>query len=102
MKFLPLIPRVIGRVVHGGESYSRPVGRTRTGSFQRSISLIAGLVVPLLSSAGVGLAQTVDTALWVVDNPVNTVVRDGGTIYIGGDFTLVGPVTGGGVAIDAS
>ena len=62
-----------------------------------------GLAVPLLlASAGVGLAQTVDTTLWVTNGPVRTVVRDGGTIYIGGSFTHVGPAIGCGVALDAS
>jgi predicted small secreted protein len=56
----------------------------------------------LLSSAGMGFAQTIDTTLWVTNGEVNAVVRDGGTIYIGGFFTYVGPATGGGVAIDAS
>jgi hypothetical protein len=56
----------------------------------------------LLLSPGVGLAQTVDTTLWVTNGPVNAIVVDGSTIYIGGNFTLVGPVTGGGGAIDAS
>jgi len=103
MKFLPLIPRFIRRVVHGGESSIRPVGWVRTRSFQRDISLIAGLVMPLmLWSVGVGRAQTVDTTLWVTNGPVYSIVRDGSTIYIGGDFTQVGPATGAWVAIDSS
>jgi hypothetical protein len=56
----------------------------------------------LLSSAGVGLAQTVDTTLWVSDGAVLTIVPDGNTIYIGGNFKHVGPITGGGAAIDSS
>ena len=42
-------------------------------------------------------AQTVDPNLWVTNGPVYSVVREGGTIYIGGHFTQVGPATGGGV-----
>ena len=104
MRFLSPIAQVIGRVVQGGESSVRPVGWTRTGSFRRrDISLIAGLVLPLLLwSAGVGLAQTVDTTLWVTDGQVRSIVSEGSLIYIGGNFTQVGPATGGGVAIDAS
>jgi putative pyrroloquinoline-quinone binding quinoprotein len=113
MKLLWTIPGNIGRIVHG-ESTIGPIG-SRNGSLPRpNVSLIAGLrsrgprhiaglvVALLLSSPGVGLAQTVDTTLWVTNAPVNAIVVDGSTIYIGGNFTLVGPVTGGGGAIDAS
>jgi urease beta subunit len=114
MKLLVPITRVFGRVVHRGESFIRPVGKARNGSLPRpNIALIAAMgVLLLLWSAGVGLAQAVDTTLWVASGalspgaggnaPVRSVVSDGGTIYIGGDFTLVGPATGGAVAIDAS
>src|SRR6185503_9090410 len=65
-------------------------------------SVIAGMAVAvLLGSAGIGLAQTVDTTLWVTNGQVNAVVSNGGTIYIGGDFSRVGPATGSGVALDA-
>jgi len=76
----------------------------RTGGRPGSrASMIAAMAVPwLLWSTGVGLAQTVDTSLWVTDGAVCSMVRDAGTIYIGGSFTRVGPATGCGVAIDAS
>ena len=84
MKLLCAIPEMIGRVVHGRESAIRPVGWTRNGSLPRpGISLIAGLVVPLLlSSPGVGLAQSVDPTLWVTNGQVLSVAHDGGTTYI--------------------
>jgi hypothetical protein len=44
-------------------------------------------------------AQIVDTTLWVTTGTVNTVVRDGNTIYIGGNFKSVGPATGGGAPL---
>jgi hypothetical protein len=102
MKLLRPISQIIGRVVPGHESSIRPVGWTRTRCFRRlDITLTAGLVMPLLLwSAGVGRAQTVDTTLWATDGVVRAVVTDGSTIYIGGDFTWVGPVIGSGVAID--
>jgi len=46
--------------------------------------------------------QVIDTTLWVTDGGVNTVVRAGNTVYIGGGFTRVGPATGGGVPLDIS
>ncbi len=63
--------------------------------------LIVAAACALLSS-GVGFAQTIDENLWVTNGPVYSVVRDGGTIYIGGAFTRVGPVTGGGVPLDGA
>src|SRR5262245_45383763 len=47
-------------------------------------------------------AQVINPNFWVTDGPVNAVVRDGNTIYIGGDFTTVGPPTGGSVLLEAT
>src|SRR5262245_9538071 len=55
----------------------------------------------MMCSVGVAIAQTVDEALWVTSGDVYSVARDGGTIYIGGSFSLVGPATGCAVALDA-
>jgi hypothetical protein len=46
------------------------------------------------------IAQVVNGDLWVTDGPVNAIVLEGNTIYIGGDFRTVGPATGGGVILD--
>jgi hypothetical protein len=59
-------------------------------------------IVFALSSAGPALAQTIDTTLWVTNGAVNALARDGGTLYVGGSFTQVGPATGGFVAIDST
>src|SRR6266545_3710226 len=37
---------------------------------------------------------------WVTNGPVSTAVPSGDTLYIGGNFTYVGPLTGGAAAID--
>src|SRR5262245_16803717 len=69
---------------------------------RRDARAIAGLAIPLLLwSAAVGRTQTVDPALWKTNGDVSAVVRDGGTIYIGGSFTQVGPTTGAGAVFDA-
>jgi len=36
----------------------------------------------------------VDTTLWIANGPVHSIVYDTGTIYIGGNFTQVGPANG--------
>jgi hypothetical protein len=65
-------------------------------------TLPIGLAIALLLWSSDGLAQSVDTGLWATDGVVHSVVREGGTIYVGGQFSHVGPATGGWVGIDAS
>ena len=65
--------------------------------------LIAALAASLLCcSAGLALAQTGVPPLWTTNGRVYAMVDDGGTIYIGGDFTKVGRTTGSWAGIDAS
>ena len=46
--------------------------------------------------------STQPATTWVTNGPVYAVARVGTTIYLGGDFTYVGPPTGSWVALDAS
>ena len=75
----------------------------------RSAPPMAALPLLLLSTAGAiaprALAQAVDEKLWVANGPVKAIVTSGGfrsgdKIYIGGEFTQVGPSTGGGAPLD--
>src|SRR5215831_2204369 len=50
--------------------------------------------------AGVARAQALRRDLWVPNSMVRATVLDGNTLYIGGDFTRIGPVTGCGVPLD--
>ena len=56
--------------------------------------LLAALVAPALR------AQELDARLWGVNGPVRSMARSGQTLYLAGDFSAIGPSTGGGVAID--
>ena len=69
-------------------------------SFHAFAGLVAAAVFVLLS-CGTGFAQVIDERMWVTNGPVHAVVRDGKTIYLGGNFSRVGPVTGGGAVLDA-
>src|SRR5215831_4948002 len=53
-----------------------------------------------MACTSLALAQTVDTTLWIANGPIQTIVRDGATIYIGGLFSQVGPATGCWVPVD--
>jgi beta-propeller uncharacterized protein DUF5122 len=63
-----------------------------------------GLVVLALlaGSVGAAYAQSPDTSLWVTDGDVKAAVLVGGTLYVGGAFSRVGPYLGSGVPFDAS
>jgi hypothetical protein len=80
------------------------VGALRSAS--RSLGAAARLVVLCLALCPAGwsaaaFAQVADPSLWSTDGPVESTVRDGNTIYIGGSFLKVGPSSGGGVEVDA-
>jgi hypothetical protein len=62
------------------------------------VGLLLALSLPL---AGPLLAQTTDQNLWISDATVTCMARSGNTLYIGGNFSQVGPATGSGVPIDA-
>ena len=59
------------------------------------------LAVPLGAASAAGAASLSDTpdTTYVTDGPVNAIVRAGDTIYIGGQFSRVGPRTGPGVEV---
>jgi trimeric autotransporter adhesin len=46
--------------------------------------------------------QVVQTDLWATNGTVNALAIAGGIIYLGGNFTQVGPAIGCAVAIDPS
>lgn len=68
-------------------------------------ALVAALTLTTVGSllpatpARASVADSVPDRTFVTDGPVNAVVRSGGTIYIGGSFTSVGPRTGPGVEV---
>lgn len=47
-------------------------------------------------------ATGLDDSFYVTDGPVHAIVDAGSTLYIGGDFTAVGPRTGSGVGLDTT
>jgi len=72
---------------------------TRRLAHTFSLRLLLGALA-LAAGAGASRAQATRPDFWVPNSMVRAAVVDGGTLYIGGDFTRVGPVTGCGVPID--
>ena len=60
------------------------------------------LLLGMLALAGPARAQTVDPTLWSTDGTVKAMALSGGTLYIGGTFSYVGPITGDFVGIDST
>src|SRR2546426_1114280 len=79
---------------------SDSTARHRVGA--RLLSAAWCAIVACASCAGVARAQLIRQDFYIADQSVNAAVVSGSTLYIGGQFTRVGPVTGGGASIDAA
>src|SRR5262245_48114826 len=66
----------------------------------RRAALVFGAVA-VLGTPVVARAQVVRDGFVVANGPVRATAISGKTLYIGGDFTAMGPVTGGGVPVDS-
>jgi len=64
-------------------------------------AVLAALLVVAAASLPAELSNIPNEAMWSTDGDVRAILVDGNTIYIGGIFSRVGPVTGGGVPIGA-
>src|SRR5690349_16659442 len=80
-------------------SHSSPAARGARAERFRAIAvpLLAALVLAARANA-----QFADPRPWLANGPVNAMVLSGNTLYIGGRFTSVGPVTFGLLAIDVT
>lgn len=65
------------------------------------LTIVIAFFVRLICGAQV-LPSIIDTSFWVPNSNVRSVIRHGNTVYIGGNFTHVGPYTGGAVAVDTN
>src|SRR5580765_2840576 len=66
-------------------------------------AVLAATVAAETGLAGAATAQALspDSKLWTASGPVYATAISGRTLYIGGDFSFVGPYTGCGVPLDA-
>jgi hypothetical protein len=74
-----------------------PTPRSAVGLLLAVALLLSSLVLPARTQAEGG----VNTSLWVANGNVIDVALSGTTLYLGGAFTYVGPLTGGFAALDA-
>src|SRR5689334_12807704 len=63
--------------------------------------LIPAMALMSLIASTSAQAQDVNGSMWVPNGQVNAIATSGTTIYIGGHFTHVGPITGACAGIDA-
>jgi len=74
----------------------------RHGDVRRTCLLAALGLFSVLSCAGRQVeAQAIRQDFWTVNGAVYAAALSGNTLYIGGEFTRMGPVTGGGVPVGA-
>ena len=79
------------------------IDRRRAVAISWNAALALALcAVAWLAAPRASLAQEPDTSCWVTNGPVRAIVQAGQTIYIGGEFTHVGPPTGSFVRLDAA
>lgn len=79
--------------------HSHCVYQSPARSFSKSPLLLLALGVATLLQFGIGQTQAqpspaFDRKFWLTDGPVNSVLVTNGAIYVGGDFSYVGPRTG--------
>ena len=94
------------RMLSGRHRFER--GGARAGGRAPRVRLLArlfavpGALLIGLAGAPCARAQTVREDFYITNGTVNAQVLAGDTLYIGGSFTTVGPVTGAGVPLDAA
>ncbi len=77
--------------------------RSRSLSLVCVCCLAAFVAAPAAARAAAPLSSTPDQQAWVTNGTVVAIaIGPDGTTYIGGNFTYVGPNTGGGAALDAT
>jgi hypothetical protein len=78
----------------------RALRSERSAGIGRGAWRTARLLVAALGLATAASAQTVDPDFFITNGQVTTQVLRGNTLYVGGSFSFVGPVTGSGVPVD--
>ncbi len=67
-----------------------------------AVFVLMGLIAAGLPLRSASASATPQADFWIANGPVYSSVLNGATLYIGGDFTYVGPETGAGVTFDTT
>ena len=90
-----------GPLLPGGGK-AAPLGGRRILCLLGALCVALLLVAPAAAQAQSAPTSDPDSQVWVTNGTVYaTAIAPDGTTYIGGEFTHVGPQTGGGAALDA-
>lgn len=68
-----------------------------TGAVALGVAAFTGLLV-----AGAARAQTLNPSVVITNGQISAQVLRDQTLYVGGSFSFVGPVTGAGVPVDTT
>jgi len=78
---------------------TRAMRSRRTDRTSLPLQIVAAVIGALLCPLG-AQSQVLRDGLWITNGKVNSVLVAGDALYLGGEFTRVGPATGGGVIVD--
>jgi hypothetical protein len=95
----PIHPSTVLLTLPRSTSAIRPLRAALTLVLLLALGIV---LLPVTPTHAQVLPNTPRQSLWMTNGTVNAIQQVGNTLYIGGNFTYVGPITGGGVPLAVS